>query len=127
MDNFLSFRGRLARLSYDNSKFKADLVFRRLVQAVKAGFDPDQARDEDGRWSSEGTTDIFKSENSDQGLIAEFVERARQLKVAGKTSNAMSRCVDLCLPLLMRPSLGTDRNEWSFRRCLNACLGKMGA
>jgi hypothetical protein len=68
-----------------------------------------------GQWTSgdgeaEGNVDV-------QDILA----KAKQLAA---TRAAMSRCVDLCLPLLLRiQPPGSDRNEFDFRKCLNACLG----
>lgn len=39
----------------------------------------------------------------------------------------MNQCIDLCLPLLLRPQKpGRDYNQMDFRKCINACLGRLG-
>lgn len=35
------------------------------------------------------------------------------------------RCLDICFPLLERfQRPGSDRSQWDFHRCMNACLGR---
>jgi len=43
-------------LSYEVATIRAELKFREFIRAVKAAFNPDQPRDEDGRWSDSGST-----------------------------------------------------------------------
>src|SRR5580658_3705974 len=81
-------------------------------------FDPDQPRvsagnRDGGQWASDSSADDVDP--------AEILARAKQL-AASRAS--MSRCVDLCYPLLERfQPAGSDRNEFDFRKCLNECLG----
>jgi hypothetical protein len=48
----------LAQMRYEVSVFRADLKFRKFLRAVKAGFNADQPRDDDGRWTATGTDQI---------------------------------------------------------------------
>jgi hypothetical protein len=83
-------------------------------------FDPSQPRvpkgsSEGGRWTGNGGD---SGETSD---VQDILNRATSLAA---TPAAMGRCVDLCLPLLNRlQPPGSDRNQFDFRKCLNACLG----
>jgi len=83
-------------------------------------FDPDQPRvpagsSEGGRWTSS------ESGSRDTADVTAILERAKSLAASHAE---MGRCVDLCLPLLNRfQAPGSNRNEFDFRKCLNACLG----
>lgn len=83
-------------------------------------FDPDQPRVpvgnfDGGQWTSEG---------SDAAGNTEVPAIMRQAKQLAASRASMSRCVDLCYPLLERfQPAGSDRNEFDFRKCLNECLG----
>src|SRR5262245_26639619 len=53
--------------------------------------------------------------------VREILDKAKKLAASRAE---IGRCVDLCLPLLNRfQPPGSNRNEFDFRRCLNACLG----
>eukprot|EP01035_Chromulina_nebulosa_P012850 gene12850-17125_t len=66
----------LARLKYQLMGIKVELKLRRLSFALKAGFDPDQPRDDHGRWTDGGGTDpaeeATESENSVTAVFADF-------------------------------------------------------
>lgn len=47
----------LVRLKHDLIGLKVELKFRKLARSLKAGFDPDQPRDEFGMWSDGGGVD----------------------------------------------------------------------
>jgi hypothetical protein len=53
-------RRQLQHISYDLSVVKAEIKFRKLMRMLDAKFDPDQPRDELGRW-----TDIDASQNNE--------------------------------------------------------------
>lgn len=55
------------KLKCDVAAIRADLRFARLMAALKAGFNPEQVRDELGRWSDGGAT---SSENADNRFAA---------------------------------------------------------
>jgi hypothetical protein len=117
-------------LSLDD--FKEVLQLRREFNAVRdewkrtlsdyyaRKFDPDQPRvpagsSEGGRWASGASG--FR----DSADVRAILERAKSLAASHAE---MGRCVDLCLPLLNRfQAPGSNRNEFDFRKCLNACLG----
>jgi len=98
-----------------------DLVRKELKRALNeyyaVKFDPSQPRvpagnSGGGRWTSA---------NDESSTVQDILERAKNLAA---THAEMGRCVDLCLPLLNRfQSPGSNRNEFDFRKCLNACLG----
>ena len=83
-------------------------------------FDPSQPRvpagnPDGGQWTNEN------EEPQNSVDVQSILGRAKQLAVSRAS---MSRCVDLCYPLLERiQPPGSDRNEFDFRKCLNQCLG----
>lgn len=84
--------------------------------ASKAGFDPDQPRDELGQWTSDGSA---LAEDTTVDSILDFAEK---IAVSG-SSRSYNECLDICYPLLERfKPLGSDRNQWDFIKCMNACL-----
>ena len=68
----------LARLKYQLMGIKVELKLRRLSFASKAGFDPDQPRDEDGRWTDgdTGSQPDSVAEEYIEPVIAELQEIA---------------------------------------------------
>jgi hypothetical protein len=96
--------------------------WRVLALLAKANFDPNQPRvprgePEGGEWTGvEGA-----------GSTTEIDALARTAARLGLANGpeAYGRCLNLCYPLLERPQTpGSDRNQWDFHRCMNACLGK---
>lgn len=82
-------------------------------------YDPNQPRDDHGRWS-----DVGGGQGNGESIVQGILARAKQLAAR---STPMSRCIDICSPILERFQLpGIDRNETDFRKCLNACLGRLG-
>jgi hypothetical protein len=93
---------------------------RALDEYYARKFDADQPRvaagsREGGRWTS------GKSGSGETSDVRDILEKAKSLAASHAE---MGRCVDLCLPLLNRfQAPGSNRNEFDFRKCLNACLG----
>lgn len=59
MNAILKMRRDLQQWSDELLAIKSDLVFRRLIHAaIKAGFDPDQPRDDRGQWTSTGSAEV---------------------------------------------------------------------
>ena len=116
-------RRRILDLEDQFAVWKADIAFRRLMLVLKAGFDPGQPRDDHGKWANEGgeTIEAIPALNSS---LAAIVAKAKRLNLAAAGPRAIDQCIDLCYRILERPRLKSDRNEWDFRRCLNACLGR---
>lgn len=54
-------RRRITDLEYKRLVWKADCAFLRFMLALKAGFNPDQPRDELGRWTSGGGVTVTTS------------------------------------------------------------------
>ena len=83
-------------------------------------FDPNQPRmprgnSEGGRWTG------GESDSGETSGVRDILDKAKKLAASRAE---IGRCVDLCLPLLNRfQPPGSNRNEFDFRRCLNACLG----
>lgn len=108
---------------------------------------PDQLRDAIGRWADEGGGHEMSPEEGEDASIpanarpvqytaqtsslhpnepvdvAVILEKAKQLAASGY-SNKYLRCLDLCAPILERfQPKGSDINEWTYRRCIAACMG----
>lgn len=59
MDAAFEIRKQLFRAKYELLGIKAELKFARFLRAaIKAGFNPDQPRDEDGKWTSTGGVQV---------------------------------------------------------------------
>jgi hypothetical protein len=112
----------LARLRRLAAELKYELAFRRLMRALKANFNPDQPRvpagnPDGGQWTS-------LDGDAEGASVQSILAQAAQLAASGAS---LSRCIDLCSPLLERiQPPGSDRNQFDFRRCVNACLGRLG-
>jgi hypothetical protein len=101
----LEYKLALARLRFDWEMLKLS------IKAQKAGFNPDQPRDDRGRWTDNGASDV-----------QDILSRARRVTAAGGKLT-YQRCLDLCYPLLERfKPPGSDRNKWDFHKCMNTCL-----
>lgn len=97
-------------------------------------YSPDQPRDYHGRWTSEGgeadskptpsSADGDATTGRDNGAdVEELLAEAKQIVAAGGAN--YDYCVNKCFHLLERfQPLGSDRNQWDFHKCLNACLGR---
>jgi hypothetical protein len=71
---------------------------------VKAGFNPDEARDWHGRWTTEGNT-------------------ANTQVAATRRQDRKSQCIDECYRILERwEPPGSYRNTWDFHNCVNECM-----
>jgi hypothetical protein len=88
-----------------------------LARALKSGFNPDQPRDERGRWTDNGS--------SGNDTVASVIATAELLILAGGPLS-YQKCLDLCYPLLERFTRvpGSDRNETDFHKCMNVCMGR---
>lgn len=53
----------LTRLKHELTGLKVELKFRKLARSVKAGFDPDQPRDEFGMWTDAGSESATTGED----------------------------------------------------------------
>jgi hypothetical protein len=59
MDVVSKMRKELLQWSNELHGIKSNLVFKRLIRAaIKAGFDPDQPRDDRGQWTSTGSSEV---------------------------------------------------------------------
>ncbi|HEV7411352.1 MAG TPA: hypothetical protein VGO01_22945 [Bradyrhizobium sp.] len=56
MNELRDYRRTLPDVSYEIATIRAELKFRKFMRALKAAFNPDQPRDEDGRWTDRGST-----------------------------------------------------------------------
>lgn len=85
-------------------------------------FDPEQPRDEQGRWT-DGTIGAAAKNNDDSALVQDILARAQKLSFTASPAD-WRRCVTLCYPILERfSSRGSDIRYWDYQKCLNACLG----
>jgi hypothetical protein len=56
MNELRDYRRTLPDVSYEIATIRAELKFRKFMRALKAAFNPEQPRDEDGRWTDSGLT-----------------------------------------------------------------------
>lgn len=54
METISKIRRQVAELSYELATVKYELTFRKMMRALQVKFDPDQPRDEIGRWTGAG-------------------------------------------------------------------------
>jgi hypothetical protein len=54
METISNIRRQMAELSYELTTVKYELTFRKMMRALQVKFDPDQPRDEIGRWTGAG-------------------------------------------------------------------------
>lgn len=127
----------LASLRDQCASLRVDLALIKLRYALRRKYRPDQPRvpagnPDGGQWTSEagsgadGTVDVdvtgSTEEQPSRSNPQDIIARARRLNIAAR-SDAYQRCLDLCYPLLERPQRsGSDRNQWDFHKCMNACL-----
>jgi hypothetical protein len=58
MNEIREIRQALEDIRYEVIVVRAEPAFRKLMRAVKAGFNRDQRRDERGRWTAEGGVEV---------------------------------------------------------------------
>ena len=76
-------RQSLLQKRYQMSAIRFELKLRKFIRSIKAGFDPDQPRDDDGRWAAEGSSGQEGTQDS-------------SLKLAGRISPAReAECEEL--------------------------------
>lgn len=115
------------RLDWRDSARACARQFEQFVWALK--FDSNQPRapagqSDGGQWVSVGRDSAPSTDRSVGPSPQDIIARAKRLNLAGSRSG-YQRCLDLCYPLLERPQkLGSDRNQWDFHKCMNACLGR---
>jgi hypothetical protein len=69
MNGLLDFKRGLSFMADELSDIKRELIFRRLLRlTIKAGYKPDQDRDERGRWTSEGDVTVETSDGFLTGI-----------------------------------------------------------
>ena len=84
-------------------------------------YSPDQPRVPAGHSDGGQWTDGSANPSSDAS-VESILELADRIFVAGG-SLSYQACLDICYPLLERfKPPGSDRNQWDFIKCMNACL-----
>ena len=118
-------RLRMAALRLKSALAAAEVMAagaRVLALLGKANFDPMQPRvprgnPRGGQWTR---VEGWRSGTDVDALIT----TARRLGLIDGP-DAYGRCLNLCYHLLERwQPPGSDRNQWDFHKCMNACLGK---
>ena len=103
----LKSRSRLFGLS-------AQVQLRRFILAYR--FDPDQPRDERGRWTESDGESTDPLADVVEPTVGSIVAIAAKLNLAAR-SDGYPTCLDLCSPLLERPlPPWNDKNTWSFHK-----------
>jgi hypothetical protein len=74
----------LARLKYQLMGIKVELKLRRLSISTKDGFDPDQPRDETGRWTDGDGTDSGEEANASENSVAAVFADFESLPLASR-------------------------------------------
>jgi hypothetical protein len=82
MNEQKNFKRTLPDMSYELATIRADLKFRKFMRAVKAAFDPNQPRDEDGRWTDSGSTSPSSSAGGARKTPLEIIAARRQFTLA---------------------------------------------
>jgi hypothetical protein len=73
--------------------------------------------------SQVGSTERPSTEK-ERADVDEIIGKAKQLAARGYSGKYLM-CLNLCYPLLERAQpKGSDINEWAYRRCIAACMGK---
>lgn len=76
-------------------------------------YNPDQPRDDHGRWTDE---------TGNEDLVSSILGMAKQFAAQGHSPGYL-RCLDICSPILERyQPPGADFNKWDFHRCMDACM-----
>jgi hypothetical protein len=126
----------LLRLRWLLAAAEVEKCAARIAHLLRAKYDPNQPRvpagnPDGGRWTDDGITggiELADDAGGDERAAAAAPSLEKILALAPRlaaTRASMNRCIDLCYRLLERfQPPGSDRNEFDFRRCLNACLGR---
>jgi hypothetical protein len=81
----------LARLKYLLTGIKVELKLRRLSISTKDGFDPDQPRDDYGRWTDEGGTQSEEEANTSENSVAAVFADFESLPLAARLEALLGR------------------------------------
>jgi hypothetical protein len=102
---------QISRLKWQIAAENCRNVLRRYLLQVK--YDPNQPRDEIGRWTSEGG----------DALTQKILAIAKQMKLAASPAS-YQKCLSICSPILERPKpyRWSDINRYDFIRCMSACM-----
>ncbi len=68
MDTLIKLRRHIIQAKHEIASIKAEIAFRRLMLAIKAGFNPDQPRDELGQWTTGGGVTVTTSSGFYTGI-----------------------------------------------------------
>jgi hypothetical protein len=95
MNDLREIHRQAIKLKCEVAAIRAGLKFAKLTAALKAGFNPDQARDEFGRWSDGGASSS-ENQNADSRFAAKGNEAACEKQY--KLDSAICRLVqtNLC-------------------------------
>jgi hypothetical protein len=77
MNEIREIRQALEDIRYERIVVRADLAFRKFIQAVKAGFNENQHRDERGRWTAEGGVEVTTYDGFLTGYQRSTIRRRR--------------------------------------------------
>jgi hypothetical protein len=84
----------IIKLKSETLSIRTELKFRKLLDAIKGGFDPSQPRDDLGRWS-DGADNLSPSGFADQQVAAKGTEAACEAQY--KLDSAICRIVQSAL------------------------------
>lgn len=113
---------RLRAVWHEILGLRVENQIRRIALVLR--YDPNQPRDERGRWTETDGGAEASSEGAKPSNPEAIISAAGQLNLSSR-SDGYQRCLDLCYPLLERfQPPGSDRNTRDFHKCMNICLGE---
>ncbi len=112
MDGVREIRRSLDDIKYEASVVRYVLAFRKLMRAVKAGFNEEQPRDERGRWTVEGAIEVTTYDGFLTGIptidnTSEALSNILTKVIAGLEylPDMKPQTYDMVLPALSEPML----------------------
>lgn len=79
MSNVAEIRKHLDALKFETLSLRAEMKFETFIRAMKAGFNQDQPRDDQGRWSEAGGSNEDTADDMDLPLVIMAARRTFSL------------------------------------------------
>jgi hypothetical protein len=95
MNELQEYRRTLPDVSYEIATIRAELKFRKFMRALKAAFNPDQPRDQDGRWTDSGSTSPKAGSDAAADSVSDDREGARTTPldiIAARRQFSLAEC-----------------------------------
>jgi hypothetical protein len=126
------FKATLAATFLGLPELPDDLAVQRLLDAdriLKANFNPEEPRDERGRWTIDGGGTVDTSRLSSTKPLSSVPDQLStdsshpSQEIAETMQERHNRCVEQCLHLLRSPSGDLQSSE--YRKCYRECMGTL--